>query len=141
MALRTIAEMNKSPLTSTYKGLVVIPFRFLTAASSATNVVIGGPGPTANQSTATVTWSSSTQYVINIPGIRYAKSANGTGSVANFLPWCYSTSATGTAQFINGTIFNSGPNGTCNITIGFNSAPPNGTEVRGYIMAQAINVK
>lgn len=141
MTIKTVAEIVKSPCWSPWKGLITIPWRFLTGSSSATGVVIGGAGPATNVSQCTVTWQSSTVYVINVPGIRFAKSAQGTGSSQNFLPWCYSTPTTGNAQFISSTTYAAGPNGTTNITLTFSGAPPNGTEVRGFILGQAINVK
>jgi hypothetical protein len=131
MALKGIAETNKSPLKSTRKGAVCIPFRFLTGSLQVTGVVIPG--------TATVSRTNSTTYVITVPGLRIAPSSTGTGSVLNWLATCQAELAT--AQYVSAVAFATvATNNTTTITLTLSAAPTDGTQVRGVIwgVAEAV---
>lgn len=141
MALKGIAETNKSPLKSTRKGLVRIPYRFLTGASTPTSVVApGSDGSTGATGVFTVTRSSSTVYVIRLPGFRIAASTVGTGSTQTYLQW--HSADTTAAQYIQSAAFASdATNNTTTITLTFSAAPADGTQVRGVIQALVAGVK
>lgn len=125
MALKGVAETNKSPLMGTNRGQVLIPFRFSTGASDPTDLVIPGYG--------TVTRTSSTVYVLTIPEIRSAPSSTGTGSVLRFAAQV--RIRLGTAEYASSKVFAATSAGNTTLTITFSGAPANGTLVRGLIFA------
>jgi hypothetical protein len=134
VAFRNIAEVNKGPLTSTRKGLSVIPFRFLTGASVPSGVV--SPGNTAVTSESfSVSRTSSTVYVVTIPGTRIAAS---TAYPAN-LSWFWAE--LNTAQYVSSAVFATvATNNTTTITITLSGAPADGTQVRGVIKASMVGI-
>lgn len=137
MALKGIAETLKSPRKSTRKGLIEIPFRFLTGASTPTALCApGSSSATGTTGTFLVSRSSSTVYVITLPGLRSAPSTVGTGSVLTNLPWIYVE--TTAAQFISTIAWAAvATNNTTTITLTFSGAPADDTQVRGTIFALA----
>jgi hypothetical protein len=137
VALKGIAETNKSPRKSTRKGLVKIPFRFLTGASTPTALYApGSSSTTGTTGTFLVARTSATVYTITLPGMRIAPSTVGTGSVLANLPWIYVE--TTAAQYVSTATFASvATNNTTTIALTMSAAIADGTQVRGHIYALA----
>lgn len=137
MALKTIAETNKAPVKSTKKGLVVIPFRFTTAAANPITCVC--PRPDAG-ATISVSRTSSTVYVVTIPQIRSAPATTGTGGALENMAQIEVDSET--AEYVSSAVFAAvSTNNTTTCTLTFNSAPANGTIIRCVIRANMVGLQ
>lgn len=131
MALKTIAEANKAPAKSTKKGLVVIPFRFETAATNPTTYSLPG--------TMTVSRTSSTVYVLTFPQIRSAPATTGTGGALENMAQVEVD--LGSPEYVSSAVFAAvSTNNTTTLTLTLSGAPANGTQVRGVIRANMVGL-